>query len=744
MRLFDRKRLLCGVLPALLSALLLFGVACTTSDPLSTTTNGTVSDNTTASSSSSQTTLPRPTDYAGLVINEVLSNNETAHAAPDGEYWDVIELYNGTDKDMSLAGVGLSDDSRDPFAYRFPEGAVIRAGGHVLVYAAGKGAVTGAPYNAPFKLSSPGETLYLSQPDGRTIDQTEIPALSADTAYGRREDGDAVMAYLTPTPGTANGGIQKLSIRSVSFSHDSGFYDDAFYLSADVPAGYSLYYTTDASLPGTANRLYTAPLFISDISDMPDTISPIVVTPTEAGMYFPTEPSDKATVLRFVLCDEEGHVSDVKTLSFFVGFDQKDGYENLSVISLVSDPDNLFDSTTGIFVNGNWNNRGDLWERPATLSFFDEAGNYVFSQDCGIRIHGSSTRAFQQKSLSVYAREKYDGNEFRYTFFDGVDYLKSFYLRYDGSLKFHEAYLNELAAGQGFATAKARHCAVFLDGEYYGIYTILEKYTKQYVETHYGIDRDNVVIIKKGALEEGVASDLTTYNQFISYICNNNMSVAANYARACELMDMDGFVDYLCFQIWCGNEDWSLKQNIACFRARTVDPQNPYADGKWRFMLYDLDFCIGIWSREGNYYSYDTDTYTASMPFAGSGPLENPLVKSLWKSSTFRYAVAQKMAELSQGAYAPERAVALLATYEEKLAPNMANYYRRFGNEAGGEAEFRDCMAGFAQYFERRPAYILGYTWEHTGFDLSASAAPTVAAQSSHENALPTKKEVSP
>lgn len=681
-----------------------------------------------------QPTLPLPESYDGLVINEAVTKNESSHKAPDGNRYDLIELYNSTDNPMSLAGVGLTDKKKSPFSFRFPEGSVIEAHGYVLVYAAGSGVSTGSPYTAPFKLSSSGEKIHLFAPNGLRIDSMEIPALSADTAYGRAADGGDVYAFMTPTPGRANGNIRRLSIASVRFSHESGFYDEAFSLSAEVPDGYSLYYTTDASTPDATKRYYSGPLSVSDISDSPDVISRITVTPTEAGMFFPDAPSDKATVLRFVLCDDAGHVSDVRTLTYFVGYGEKDGYGDLAVISLVSDPADLFDENKGIFVGGNWNNRGSEWERAASLTFFDEGKSYVFSQDCGIRIHGSSTRGFQQKSLSVYARDKYGANEFAYTFFDGVDYLKSFCLRYDGSLKFHEAFLNELAAGQGFATAKTRPCAVFLDGEYYGIYTIIEKYTKQYVETHYGIDRDNVALIKKGALEDGIPADLDDYNRFISYVTGSDMSYASHYARACELMDMDGFIDYLCFQIWCGNEDWSLKQNIACFRARTPDPSNPYADGKWRFMLYDLDFCIGIWSREGNYYSYDTDTYTAAMPFAGGGVLSNPLVASLWRSADFRRAVAERMLSLSKTAYASDRATALLSRYEEKLAPNMENYYRRFGSVSMTEADFRDCMAGFAQYFERRAAYILAYTWEHTGYDLSGSVQTV-------QSPLPKQKE---
>ncbi|MBO5789756.1 MAG: CotH kinase family protein [Clostridia bacterium] len=680
-----------------------------------------------ATSSSTSTALPvGPTALAGLVINEVCSKNETLYPDGFGEYYDWIELYNGTDRAMPLAGVTLSDDANEPSKFTFPAYAKIEPHSYVIVFACGNGNVSGGSdeFYASFRLASAADSLYLFASDGTLVDGMEIPALGDNASYGRKTDGNLITAYLNATPGYQNGGMTKLSLANVTLSHQSGFYTENFTLTAEIPSGYKLYYTTDSTIPTKSSAVLGDGLKIKDISSSPDVISQIVVTAQEAGMWYPDEPVDKGTVFRYRLCDEAGNLSDCGTATYFVDFEEKDGYDGISVVSLVTSPDNLFDSQKGIFVNGNWEDRGAEAERPVSLTYYDQNGNFVFTQDCGMRIRGSSTRAYQQKSLSIYARDEYGADEFIHPMFDGVEYLKSFILRYDGSLKFHEGYLSALVADREIATAKSIPCVVFLDGEYYGMYTILEKFTKQYVEEHYGIDKDNVAIVKKGALEEGISSDLTAYNNFINYVTGNDMSRAANYQKACSYMDMQSFIDYVCFQIYCGNEDWSLKQNFAAFRARDIDPANPYADGKWRFMLYDLDFCIGIWNRYDHIFSYDTDTFTAKMPFAGNGPLSNPLFASLIENDDFCEQFVLTFLDMANTNFAPENAIPLLYETANIYAEGIENYYRRFGDGVATKADYLACIDNFAVYFERRFEYIVSYMEEH--FDLSGKRGTLV------------------
>ncbi len=124
---------------------------------------------------------------------------------------------------------------------------------------------------------------------------------------------------------------------------------------------------------------------------------------------------------------------NIITATYFVGDNAKDRY-SLPIISLVSDPYNLFDYNHGIYVKGvfydelydsslepwelegNYTQRGREWEREVCIEYFDD-GEAKFSQNVGIRIHGGATRSYPQKSLRFYARNEYGAGVYRVSCF---------------------------------------------------------------------------------------------------------------------------------------------------------------------------------------------------------------------------------------------------------------------------------------------------------------------------------------
>ena len=61
---------------------------------------------------------------------------------------------------------------------------------------------------------------------------------------------------------------------------------------------------------------------------------------------------------------------------------------------------------------------------------------------------------------------------------------------------------------------------------------------------------------------------------------NEDMADAANYARACELFDMDNVIDYIVLQSYSGNID--MYNNVKLYMSTEED-------GKWRYVFYDQD-----------------------------------------------------------------------------------------------------------------------------------------------------------
>jgi hypothetical protein len=130
-------------------------------------------------------------------INELMADNAT-YAGRDGVYDDWIELYNSGSADTDLSGYYLSDDSAKPLKWRIPS-AVIPAGGYLVVYASGR---DDTDLDANFKLNPEGESLLLSDAEGRLIDRVDFGLIKTDQSYSR--EADSWTDQLAPTPGLPN------------------------------------------------------------------------------------------------------------------------------------------------------------------------------------------------------------------------------------------------------------------------------------------------------------------------------------------------------------------------------------------------------------------------------------------------------------------------------------------------------------------------------------------------------------
>ena len=604
----------------------------------------------------------------------------------------------------------------------------------MVIYAAG-GEYLNA-YAASFSLSSSGEELFLFDADGNLCDKFTVPALAADTSYGRNSDGATLCAVMgTPTPKTANKDVRSYDDSYLTFSHASGFYPETFSLTMGAPDGFAVYYTTDCTDPltsETAVRYAGEDIRVEDPSSSPDVFSKINVTGS-TGMFVPSEPVEKCFVVRAAAVNVDGIATRTQTKVYFIGYDDRPDFQDIAVLTLTTDPANLYDKDIGLFVNWDengkpqkWSNdthNGPEWERQVNFTLFRADGSLWFDQEVGIRIRGTSTRGAQQKSLNVYARSRYDGNgAFKDPMYEGVSQTESVYLRADGVVTptLGTAFLQTLVSDRDFATSAWFPVMVFIEGEYAGMYQMYERFSEDYAQAHYHVSDDNVYIVKKGgsnsAAEENVEGGKDAYRVFYNYACNTDLSIPENYEKLCEMVDMQSLIDIMCAQMYYGNEDFSMAQNISAWRV--IDPEledadNPYADGRWRFVMYDLDFCIGMYN--STKYNVTTDTFTVMQPFAGAGFVEWPIVKSLMKSDTFRQDFGATFCDLANVNFDYEDAVRdVVAETQDLYGPHMNAYFRRYNPKSSSgairdEAHFRARSAKFGTYFLERPEYILPF-----------------------------------
>jgi hypothetical protein len=228
------------------------------------------------------------------------------------------------------------------------------------------------------------------------------------------------------------------SQEDVIFSRDSGFYDSEFLLALSTSSeALKIFYTTDGSDPtnSTTSTEYIGPIRIIDRSQEPniygnyeeDMDSPYSISYNKKYKR-PPFLLDKAMVVRAVSKKGESFGNTISK-TYFITDKDLSLFQRYSIISLVTNPDNLFDADKGIYVLGNlyfekngisdpskrsnpvhkecnYRGRGSEWEREASLTIFHN-GEISLEQNVGIRIKGQSTRDAPQKSFRVEARKKY-------------------------------------------------------------------------------------------------------------------------------------------------------------------------------------------------------------------------------------------------------------------------------------------------------------------------------------------------
>ena len=100
------------------------------------------------------------------------------------------------------------------------------------------------------------------------------------------------------------------------------------------------------------------------------------------------------------------------------------------MISLVTDPKNLFDKDIGIYSFGDsfdqnypyfGANFWEDWERPIHLSLYDLSGDLEVEYNLGVKIFGGWSRGQAQRSFSLFARNKYGTSEIDYKLFPQLD-----------------------------------------------------------------------------------------------------------------------------------------------------------------------------------------------------------------------------------------------------------------------------------------------------------------------------------
>ena len=154
-------------------------------------------------------TITGPPGIPPVIISEWMADNTSSGGITDpadGKSQDWFELHNTGSTPVPLDGFFVSDDPATPFKYRIPANTTLAPGQYFMVWADDEIHQNTDPaqdLHVPFKLSASGESLLLSTPDGRLVDQVSFGPQTPDLSEGRYQDSAAKTLTL-PTPGAPN------------------------------------------------------------------------------------------------------------------------------------------------------------------------------------------------------------------------------------------------------------------------------------------------------------------------------------------------------------------------------------------------------------------------------------------------------------------------------------------------------------------------------------------------------------
>ena len=455
---------------------------------------------------------------------------------------------------------------------------------------------------------------------------------------------------ITVRPGPQPNVTTDSSLPPPEFSLKGGFYSSEISLAlTTVQQKGIIYYTVDGSEPNNNSVKY---------------ISQIPITNT--------------TVIRAITIVSDSLRSKIETNTYFINESSK-----LPVISISTNPDNLWDNDYGIYVLGDsaesevpyfGANFWQDWEKPIHIEFYEPTGELGFSIDAGVKIYGAWARANPEKSLAIYARDYYGYKKINYKIFPDLDITKfnNIVLRNSGNdwntTMFRDAMMQTLVKNTEIDVLAYRPAVVYLNGEYWGIHNIREKINEHYIANHHPVNPDSVDILEFDG--EIVHGDNNSYDALIQYILRHNLSYTENYQYLSSLMDIDEYISYMVAEIYFDNTDWP-GNNIKFWRPQT-------SGGKWRWILFDTDFGFCMYNSNG----FQDNALEAATTPNGVGwpnpPWSTLLLRQLLTNSEFKNKFINRFADFSNSVFVSDSVINTIRKIKRIIEPEMPKHFNKW------------------------------------------------------------------
>lgn len=448
--------------------------------------------------------------------------------------------------------------------------------------------------------------------------------------------------FIDATPGGFNKGGAIDQVADTRFSHKRGFYNEPFSvtITSETPDS-TIRYTLNGSEPTFTNGIeYTAPIPISRTSTLRavafktgwlatnvDTQTYIFIadvktqSPTGArpGSDWPSgsvngQEIDYGMDPDIVNSPQYGDKIEAALLA-------------IPTLSITTDVDNLFDASTGIYVNAL--QKGMSWERPASLELLNPDGSDGFHLNMGLRIRGGYSRndGNPKHAFRFFFRDIYGTPALNYPLFEdeGAESFKKMDLRTaqnyswsfkgDGSLSdysdngarntfIREVLGRDLQGMSGQLYTRSRYYHLYLNGVYWGLFMTQERAGADHATTYLGGKDDDYDVVKPDSNSHQVYATSGNMNAYKKLwdLAKKGFSNDTNYYRAlgCNpdgtrnpdyevMVDEVNLAEYMLIIYYTGNFDAPISDYLSNSGVNNFYCAYNRADSNqgWKFYVHD-------------------------------------------------------------------------------------------------------------------------------------------------------------
>ncbi len=532
-------------------------------------------------------------------------------------------------------------------------------------------------------------------------------------------------------------------LNEVIFSHTAGVYEETFYLELSAPDGYTIYYTTDGSDPSSSStkKRYGGKIYMADTSSVQQ--GPMA----QAWRPHGTRMIGGKVVKAYATNGTEQ--TPVYTNTYFVTDDLT--AIGVTVMSISIPKEEMLGE--GFYANYLPNGAGITDRRPrgvGILEVFDANGNRVGNSRIEMAVSGNGSSGTGMKSLRIYFKSKLQYNlgvdadpaypaypaaglqsALNYDLFGGratnesgevITSFSRLLLRNSGNdcgnSYIRDAYMQRVSAGLNVDIMASASMLMFVNGEFWGVYNARERYSPEYVESHYGIQKENVAIVESDysqvhtntnadfVLSSGIEGDEKDFNQLIAYMREREGRLNdADFAYICTKMDVDSFTDMWIARLFFVARDWP-ENNIKIWRNR--NPEDPSGfDTKWHFTLLDMD--MGL-----SFYDFTTERENFFWAFS-SGSVTGMMMRCLISNPGYKEQFLLRYYEVVKDHYTAEYLSAELEKMIAERTPLMELQVKRWSSDGASISTWNNACAAMRSFAANRTPYALEHFFSHFG-----------------------------